>query len=171
MTGQERWLEITLRLPAGELGPLLRSLAGGAAEAGAPREDEAGAETSRAFRTERFEALRRREEEAVPPEGRRESAPPAEESDQEGPEAEPPAESAPGAVRRARGSRLDGAGPYLFRLEEGETGETDHGRSAASARLPERPEGSGTGSGAEARQLSDAWERDARRYDGAFPRY
>ena len=58
MTERENWLEITLRLPAGELGSLLRSLAGD----GTGGNPETARENS-AFEPERFEQLRRQERE------------------------------------------------------------------------------------------------------------
>ena len=66
MTERENWLEITLRLPAGELGSLLRSLAGDGTggNPGAARENSA-------FEPERFGQLRRQ--------GREKTGDPAEE--------------------------------------------------------------------------------------------
>ena len=175
MTERENWLEITLRLPAGELGALLRSLAGD----GTGENPETAQENS-AFEPERFEQLRRQEREKTgdPAEELKEAADRGSREGTEAPErAETTEKSAP-SRRTGRAGRREENGPYTFQLEEaaaapdGEgNGKAWTGRAVSRTGPAMAAEHLSAAGGTAARALSDAWERDSRRYDGGFNRY
>ena len=175
MTERENWLEITLRLPTWELGALLRSLTGG----GTGENPETARENS-AFEPERFEQLRRREREKTgdPAEELTEAADRSSREGAEAPERAETAEKPAPSRRTGRAGRREENGPYTFQLEEaaaapdGEgNGKTWTGRAVNRTGPAVAAEHLSAAGGTAARALSDAWERDSRRYDGGFNRY
>ncbi len=176
---RDSYLEITLRLLPGTLGELLRQLGtamgGGTAAPAAETAVPIGAEESGSFEEERFEQLRRQEAQApatgadvvqtmaAQPPRRRErtaweavSLPQRQEREPEGAryawkETVP---AAPAEQERQTGEAAAPEGPVHLQME---TVRREAGAAAAET--------------ADAERLSAVYERDARRYDGAFPLY
>lgn len=177
---RDSYLEITLRLLPGTLGELLRQLGtamgGGTAAPAAETAVPIGAEESGSFEEERFEQLRRQE--AQPP------AAAAEKLDGTM-VAEPPAQRERAAWEAVSLPQRQEREPEGVRYDWKETvlsAPAERERQMGEAAAPEGPvhlqmetvrreAGAAAAETADAERISAVYERDARRYDGAFPLY
>ena len=177
---RDDYVEITLRLLPGTLGELMRQLGaamgGGTAAPAAETSVPMGTEESGSFEEERFRALQRQETEP--------SVAAAEELDRPM-GAELPAQQERAAWEAVSLPQRQEREPEGVRYDWKETvlsAPAERERQMGEAAAPEGPvhlqmetvsreAGAAAAETADAERISAVYERDARRYDGAFPLY